>query len=74
KYPRMENLRLPVRFEVGAVTISPGQFLALTPGQVLHVDGGGMMQAKMTVCGSIFAEGKIERFEDFYGFRIERLC
>jgi len=71
---RIERMRLPVRFEVGSVTISPEQFLALSPGQVLHVDEGGMMQAKMMVCGTTFAKGKIERFEDFYGFRIERLC
>jgi hypothetical protein len=67
------RLRLPARIEMFTVSIPVSELGGLAPGQIVDVGDTGSRRARMYVCGELFAEGRLERFEDFHGFRVEKV-
>jgi flagellar motor switch/type III secretory pathway protein FliN len=69
----LENVRLPARLELCTVLVNLSDMGSLGPGSVIDIGEDTCAKARMYVCGTLFAEGRIEKFEDFHGFTVEKV-
>lgn len=67
------DVSVPVRAELGQVTLPIGKVLDMGPGSVVELDREVSQPVDLTVCGELFARGEVVVVEDRFAVRIKEL-